>query len=100
MSYTIIKDPSLEPFYVSKDQYCYTVYENVTPDPSNLENDSKGKDYQKSHGHFSKFSNALESIARMKLDSQNKEYDTIRSYIKDWEYQVKLMEKILKTINL
>ena len=40
MSYTIIKDPVLEPFYISKDQYCYTVVEKITPDEKNLE---KGK---------------------------------------------------------
>lgn len=100
MSYTIIKDPALDPFYLSRDQYCYTVYENVTPDPSNLENDSKGKDYQKSHGYYSKLSNALEAIAKMKIDSQNKEYSTIRSYIKEWESQRKLMENVLKTVEL
>ena len=43
MSYTIIKDPVIEPFFLSKDQYCYTVYEVVTPDPANLEKGSKGK---------------------------------------------------------
>ena len=62
MSYTIIKDPVLEPFYLSKDQYCYTVYENVTPDPANLEEGSKGKDYQKALGYYTKLSHALQAV--------------------------------------
>ena len=36
MSNTIIKDPVLEPFYISKDQYCYTVMEVITPEEKNL----------------------------------------------------------------
>ena len=31
MNNTIIKDPNLEPFYISKDKYCYTVIELITP---------------------------------------------------------------------
>ena len=51
MSYTIIKDPVIEPFHLSKDQYCYTVVQTVTPDPANLEKCSKGKTYEKPIGH-------------------------------------------------
>ena len=36
MSNTIIKDPVLEPFHLSKDQYCYTVVETITPEEKNL----------------------------------------------------------------
>ena len=38
MRNTIIKDPVLEPFHLSKDQYCYTVVETITPDEKNIEN--------------------------------------------------------------
>ena len=36
MANTIIKDPVLLPYYISKDQYCYTVIEIITPDEKNL----------------------------------------------------------------
>ena len=61
MSYTIIKDPAIEPFHISKDQYCYTVVQTVTPDPSNLEKGSEGKNYEKPIGHYSNLSHALKN---------------------------------------
>ena len=53
MANTIIKDPVLLPYYISKDQYCYTVIEIITPDEKNLGrfgnkgNQNEGKDYGK-----------------------------------------------------
>jgi hypothetical protein len=99
MSYTIIKDPVLEPFFLSKDQYCYTVYENVTPDPANLEKGSKGKDYQKALGYYTKLSHALNAIAKAKIDHKN-EYDSIKSYIKEWEINKQAMEDLLEKLGL
>ncbi len=99
MSYTIIKDPVLEPFFLSKDQYCYTVYENVTPDPANLEKGSKGKEYQKALGHYTKLSHALNSIAKAKLDCKS-EYNSIKSYIQEWEKNKEAMENLLESLGL
>jgi hypothetical protein len=99
MSYTIIKDPVLEPFYLSKDEYCYTVYEIVTPDPKNLEKGSKGKDYQKALGHYTKLSHALNCIAKVKLDHK-KEYNSIKSYIQEWEINKQAMETLLESLGI
>ena len=99
MSYTIITDPVLEPFYLSKDQYCYTVYEKVTPDPANLEKGSKGKDYQKALGHYTKLSHALNFNAKAKLDCKS-EYNSIKSYIQEWEKNKEAMENLLESLGL
>jgi hypothetical protein len=99
MSYTIIKDPVLEPFFLSKDEYCYTVYEIVTPDPKNLEKGSKGKDYQKALGHYTKLSHALNCIAKVKLDHK-KEYNSIKSYIQQWETNKQAMETLLESLGI
>jgi len=77
---TIIKDQLLEPFYIGKDAYCYTVYEVITPDAKNLEEGSKGKDYEKPVGHFSYFGKALECVAKSKLNLKE-EYSSIQEYI-------------------
>ena len=78
---TIIKDPVLEPFHISKDQHCYTVVETVTPDSKNLEKGSKGKIYEKPLGHYGQFSQALKRIAVAKTDLKE-EYTSIMDYIK------------------
>ena len=37
-----ITDPKMEPYYIGKDTYCYTVYEVVTPQEKYLEKGSEG----------------------------------------------------------
>jgi hypothetical protein len=35
-SLTIIRDEKITPYYIGRDNYCYTVYEERTPDPKKL----------------------------------------------------------------
>jgi hypothetical protein len=79
-----IKDPILEPFYIGKDNYCYTVYEVVTPDAKNLEKGSKGKIYEKPIGHYSKFATALECAAKAKVANGDQVYSSVKEYIESW----------------
>jgi len=99
MSCTIIKDPSMEPFHLSKDQYCYTVVENITPNPKNLGKNSKGKVYEKPLGYYGKLSHALAKIARCKIDIKP-EYNSLKSYIKEYEKEKELMKELLKKIEI
>lgn len=99
MSYTIIKDPAIEPFHISKDQYCYTVMETITPDPANLEKGSEGKAYEKPLGHYTKLSHALKKIAKSKLDMKS-EYNSIMDYINEWQRQQDEMNALLEKIGI
>ena len=99
MSYTIIKDPAIEPYFISKDQYCYTVMLSVTPDPSNLEAGSKGKIYEKPMGHYGNFAQALKKIAKSKLDLKE-EYNSITDYINEYQRQQEAMDKLLNKIGV
>tara|TARA_B110000858_G_scaffold69363_1_gene80616 strand:+ start:357 stop:674 length:318 start_codon:yes stop_codon:yes gene_type:complete len=105
MSNTIIKDPVLEPFHLSKDQYCYTVVETITPEEKNLGrfgnkgNANEGKDYEKSLGHYSTLAHALKSIAKSKLDKKS-EYNSIIEYINTWKEEKEQMNELLNKIGL
>ena len=79
-SLTIIRDPKIEPYFIGKDAYCYTVYQTITPDTKYTENNKPGKEYTKALGHFSSFGNCLQSIARNKVNDK-KSYQSIREYI-------------------
>jgi hypothetical protein len=98
MSYTIIKDPSLEPFFLSKDQYCYTVFENITP--SNISSRGKksvdGKEYQRSWGHYSKLSSAVSAVVKAKTDLKSTQYDTLREYIDEIKSQEQQLKNLLE----
>tara|TARA_R110000822_G_scaffold233595_1_gene364966 strand:+ start:256 stop:573 length:318 start_codon:yes stop_codon:yes gene_type:complete len=105
MRNTIIKDPALIPFHLSKDQYCYTVIETITPDEKNIgkfgkkDNGNQGKDYEKQLGYYSNLGSALKVIAKQKMNVKH-EYSSILEYIKEWEYQKEEMEKLLTKIGI
>ena len=82
---TKITDPKMEPYYIGKDTYCYTVYEVVTPQEKYLEEGSEGKDYEKPLSHFSNFGSALQCVAKLKLNNENDSYKSIREYIDRWD---------------
>ena len=92
----IIKDQILEPFYIGKDSYCYTVYEVVTPEAKNLEAGSEGKDYEKPVGHYSSFGNALLAAAKAKLNNKEEAYNSVGEYLAEWE---RIQQEIKTLVN-
>lgn len=105
MANTIIKDPALVPFFISKDQYCFTVMEVITPDEKNIgkfkkkDNGNEGKDYEKPIGHYSSLAAALKKIAKGKVDHK-KEYSSIMSYIGEYNKQNEELENLLNKIGI
>ena len=105
MRNTIIKDPVLEPFHLSKDQYCYTVVETITPDEKNIgkfkkkDNGNQGQNYEKQLGYYTNLAGALKVIAKYKLNNK-KEYSTVLEYVKEWEFQKEEISKLLSKLEL
>ena len=92
-SLTIIRDPKIEPYFIGKDSYCYTVYQTITPDTKYTEGNKPGKDYTKALGHYSSFGSCLKSIAKNKVDD-NKNYNSIQEYIEMFNQVTKEIEKL------
>jgi len=75
---TVIKDPVMDPFFVTRSQTGgYTVFENVIKGENNTK-------YIKTISYPSNFGNALKTIAREKLNEEGKTYD-LKSYVDRWE---------------
>lgn len=87
-----ITDPILEPFFITKDDYGFTVKENISPNSNHFRTEGKGKNYEKSIGYYPKFEWCLEKIAKLKLEQQSS-YNSIREYINDYETIGKQIEK-------
>jgi hypothetical protein len=87
-SITLITDPLIEPFYISKDQYCYTVLENITSSESNNQ-------YQKVLGHYSDLAGCLKQIIQSKVDKKG-DYLSIKSYINEWNEIKNELKQILQ----
>jgi len=88
---TVISDPLLDPFYITKDDMCYTVNERITPNGNHFRSKKGGKEYSKPQGYYTNFSMALEKIAYEKLHTR-KEYKDIIEFLNDY----KQIEKTIK----
>lgn len=80
-SKTTILDPSLEPFFITKDQYGYTVNENI--ESKNDETGDLTKRVQ-TVGFYSNLDIALKNIAEGKLGTSKKTYPSLKSYVDEW----------------
>lgn len=75
---TIVQDPSMEPFFISKSSTGgYTVYERVIKGENNTH-------YIKTVSYPSTFNGALKTIGREILNQGGKKY-TLKEYLDRWE---------------
>lgn len=87
-----VKDPIMEPYFISMDDNCLTVNISVTPDARYSDST---KEYTKVVGHYSNMASALKSIAQNKVNSQS--YDSIKEYIATY---TSLVENFSKTFSI
>lgn len=81
-SIQIITDPLLEPFFITKDEYSYTIKQKVTSDASHFRSKGNSKTYEKSLYYFSNFGQALRKIADLKSDIED--FNSLDKYIKNY----------------
>ena len=77
-----ITDPVLDPFFITKDEYSYTVKQNVTSDASHFRSKGKSKTYEKSLYYYPQFNQALNKIAELKAGLDD--YSSLKNYIENY----------------
>ena len=77
-----ITDPLLEPFFITKDEYSYTVKQNVVSDASHFRSKGNSKTYEKSLYYFTNLGQALNKIAE--LQSGMESFDSLKEYINQY----------------
>ena len=82
--FTTISDPLLEPYYITKDDMCYTVNERITPDSEHFRTVGKGKEYSKPQGYYPNFSQALKKVSEEKLNT-GKDYESLREFLDEFK---------------
>ena len=88
---TIIQDPAMEPFFITKSSSGgYTVYERVIKG----DNDTP---YIKTICYPGNFSYALKSVAKELLNSNKKEYTSIQEYVDTYD---SITERITGTTSI
>ena len=69
-----ITDPTLEPYFITRDEYSFTVKENVAPNSNHFRTKGKGKLYEKSLAYFPTFDAALKKNSNVKAITKRKLY--------------------------
>lgn len=87
-----ITDPLLEPFFITRDEYSFTVKLMITPDKEHFKSVEGGTKYEKTIGYYPRFEQALNKIAEAKLDVQET-YNSIESYIDDYKLVSKQIQE-------
>ena len=82
-SIQVITDPILDPFFITKDEYSYTIKQNVKSDSSHFRSKGKSKTYEKSLYYYPNFGDAINKIAKLKADLDD--FDDLNKYIKNYK---------------
>lgn len=89
-----ITDPSLDPYFITRDDNCFTVKELVQPNSNHFRTQGEGKSYEKSLCYFPLFEQAVDKISRLKMDKS--EYTSLGEYISEFEQVNNNLIKFLK----
>jgi Tfp pilus assembly protein PilF len=78
-----IRDPRLDPYFITKDEYSYTIKQTVTSDATHFRSKGKSKTYEKSLYYVSSMGHALKKIAE--LHTTEKNYNNLKDFIDDYK---------------
>ena len=96
----LIKDPLLEPFHITKDNYNFTVVESVKSTRGFGGKEPSGKVNEKVVGYYSKISYALKAIAKEKSTSSTKKSFTLQEYVDSLREIESNINKVLNKIEV
>ena len=82
-SLTQINDPSLEPYFITKDDFNYIVNITVQTNKDHFRANGKSKEYQKAIKFYPNFKSALQYVAEEKLHNK-RHYNSIQDFIDDY----------------
>ena len=99
-SYAIIRDPLMEPYYVQKDRYNYTVIEKTISTRGFAGKKATGKEVEKVVGYYSSFANALYKISKLKFYDAKGEYNSIQEYMETWQKLKNGLKSLLNKIEI
>jgi len=81
-----ISDPSMEPYFISIDDYCYTLKQKITPTYTD-----SNKEYVQDVGHYSNIDSAIKKVMKLKVNT--KSYDSLKEYVNEYKQVQQLITK-------
>jgi hypothetical protein len=95
-SIQVIKDPLLEPFFITKDEYSFTIKQIVESDSEHFRSKGKSKSYEKSLYYYGRLDQAINRIANLKSDLEN--HDSLKSYMENYQVISDQIEEYTKNL--
>tara|TARA_R110002012_G_scaffold158667_3_gene320117 strand:- start:479 stop:838 length:360 start_codon:yes stop_codon:yes gene_type:complete len=99
-NYCTIRDPLMEPFYIQKDRYNYTIIEKSISTRGFAGKKATGKEVEKVVGYYSTFGNALYKISKLKFHNAKGEYNSIQEYMESWNELKNGLKTLLNKIEI
>lgn len=96
----IIRDPEMDPFYIVKDSSNFTVMETSITTRGFAGGEASGKEQEKTIGHYTSFTNALNRIAKEKFYQNKGNYYSIKEYIATWKTVKDGLDSLLNSIEI
>lgn len=78
-----ITDPLLEPFFITKDEYSFSVKQNVSSNSDHFRSKGNSKTYEKTLYYYPSFEGAINKIAELKLGSED--FSSIQEYLNSYK---------------
>ena len=85
-----IRDPQILPYFITKDQHCYTLNLFISKDK-----DPTKKNYNKTIGHYSNFGDCLLKVSK-ELTNQKTNYESISEYLETFREIESRISKLLE----
>lgn len=98
--YVIIKDPLMEPYFIQKDHYNFTVMERVTPTKGFAGAAAKNKELERALGYYTTFKSALFRVSKEKFKKHSGDYSTVKDYINEWDIVKNGLDNLLNSIKI
>ena len=83
-SHTVIEDPCLEPYFITRDDHCFTVNIRVKTNQNHFKSNGKNKEYSKSLTFHPNFQQALKRISQEQLHTK-KHYKTLTQFMSEFK---------------
>ena len=92
-----LRDPKLEPFFITVDDYCFTVKEIVSPDAAHFKSNGKRKEYERSLFYVPNLGMAISKIIDLKMGIKDfkslneylETYTIIKNEIKEYTHELR-----------
>lgn len=81
-----ITDPSLEPYYIQYDQFCYTAVKKI-------KSGTTGRERDQTIGYYSRLDKCLDVIAEDSAKNQN--YDSLKDFINSHKTKLHELRQVI-----